>query len=69
MASEPTDGYLRYIRSAKYYGIPVETLGMGKPWEGGDMKFPGGGYKVNLLKTALEKYNDDDTTIILFTDR
>lgn len=42
---------------------------MGKPWEGGDMKFPGGGYKVNLLKTALEKYNDDDTTIILFTDR
>ena len=28
---------------------------MGEKWEGGDMNYPGGGWKVNLLKQELEK--------------
>ena len=30
-------------------------VGMGEKWEGGDMNYPGGGWKVNLLKQELEK--------------
>ena len=48
----------------------VQVLGMNSPWLGGDVKrFAGGGYKINLLKTFMEKYKDDGDTIILFTDR
>ena len=68
IASEETEGYLRYIRSAKHYGIDVTTLGLGKPWLGGDMEGIGGGYKVNLLREALEPYKNDDKKIVLFTD-
>lgn len=32
------------------------------------MNHPGGGYKVNLLKKAMEKYKDEDDTIVMFTD-
>lgn len=27
------------------------------------------GYKINLLRNALEPYKDDDKKIVLFTDR
>lgn len=67
VASEDTEGYQRYIRSAKHHGLTVETLGLGKPWKGGDMSYPGGGYKVNLLREALEPYKDSDR-LIMFTD-
>lgn len=43
---------------------------MDKEWAGGDMNSYGGGYKVNLLKEAINGLGDqhkDD--IILFTDR
>lgn len=40
---------------------------MGEEWKGGDMSKPGGGYKVNLLKKAVEPHKDSDQ-IILFTD-
>lgn len=69
VASEKTEGYLRYIRSASYYNVEVETLGMNKEWLGGKMDSYGGGYKINLLREALEPYKDDDKMIILFTDR
>lgn len=37
---------------------------------GGDMNFPGGGYKVNLLKKALAPYiKNDENRIVMFTDR
>lgn len=68
VASEPTDGYHRYIRSAEHYGINVETLGMGKPWLGGNMNHLGGGYKINLLRNALESIKDDHEQLIIFTD-
>lgn len=67
VASEETEGYKRYLRSAQHHGLLVETLGLGQPWKGGDMSFPGGGYKVNLLKEALEAYKDSDR-LVLFTD-
>ncbi|KAG5672352.1 hypothetical protein PVAND_002485 [Polypedilum vanderplanki] len=68
VASEAKDGYLRYLRSADEYGLNVTTLGFGVPWRGGDMNYRGGGYKVNLLKEALEPYKDDENQIIMFTD-
>lgn len=71
MATEDTHGLQRFLRSARVYGIDVEVLGMGQKWIGGDMKHPGGGQKVRLLKqklSTLEKLHDRDQ-IILFTDR
>ncbi|XP_055696089.1 procollagen-lysine,2-oxoglutarate 5-dioxygenase isoform X1 [Lutzomyia longipalpis] len=68
VASEPVEGYVRYIRSATFYGIDVQTLGMGEKWQGGDMKSTGGGYKVNLLRKALEPYKKDKEKIVIFTD-
>ena len=41
---------------------------MGEKWLGGDMNYPGGGFKVNLLKKELEQHKDDPDKIILFTD-
>lgn len=41
---------------------------MGQNWGGGDMRYPGGGYKINLLKDELEKYKNDSKQIIMFTD-
>lgn len=42
---------------------------MHEEWLGGHMNSHGGGYKINLLRDALEPYKDDDKKIILFTDR
>lgn len=47
----------------------METLGLNKEWLGGDMKSFGGGYKINLLRDALEPYKNNDKKLILFTDR
>lgn len=44
-------------------------MGLGQEWKGGDVKRkPGGGFKVNLFKQALEPYKDDQDKIIVFTD-
>jgi hypothetical protein len=54
-------------------GLDVEVLGLGDKWEGGDVRLgPGGGQKVNLVKTALEKLKqqpDFETRVVMFTDR
>ncbi|KAK0081805.1 hypothetical protein PV326_007483 [Microctonus aethiopoides] len=70
VATNQTDGFKRYIRSTVVYGFKnnVKVLGMGKPWLGGDMAHPGGGYKINLLKKALQEFKDDTNKIVLFTD-
>ncbi|XP_067005007.1 procollagen-lysine,2-oxoglutarate 5-dioxygenase isoform X2 [Anabrus simplex] len=67
VATNQTDGFQRFIRSANVYNIPVKVLGMGRQWKGGDMNYAGGGFKVNLLKEELAKYKGDNK-IILFTD-
>ncbi|XP_043198093.1 procollagen-lysine,2-oxoglutarate 5-dioxygenase 1-like isoform X1 [Amphibalanus amphitrite] len=69
VATDETDGFKRYARSAKQYDIPVKVLGMGEEWRGGDVKrFAGGGHKINILKAELAKYKDDKNKIIMFTD-
>lgn len=72
VATNETDGYKRYIRSAVVNGFrdKIETLGFGEPWRGGeDMhRSIGGGYKINLLKEKLHLHKDDKDKIILFTD-
>jgi hypothetical protein len=43
---------------------------MGQDWRGGDVaNHAGGGHKVNILKKELEKYKDQDSLILMFTDR
>lgn len=49
--------------------LQVETLGMHQEWLGGRMDSYGGGYKINLLRQAIEQFRNDDKKIILFTDR
>ncbi|KAL6257508.1 hypothetical protein P5V15_011078 [Pogonomyrmex californicus] len=71
VASNGTDGFQRYLRSAEVYGFrdKLNVLGLGNPWRGGNVvNYAGGGYKINLLKKALEDYQDDEKKIILFTD-
>lgn len=48
--------------------LQVTTLGMNEKWLGGTMDSYGGGYKINLLRTALEPFKDDTEKIVLFTD-
>ncbi|KAK7792169.1 hypothetical protein R5R35_005128 [Gryllus longicercus] len=68
VATNQTDGYQRFIRSVGIYDIPAQVLGMNQKWLGGDMNYPGGGFKINLLKKELLKYKDDPEKIIMFTD-
>ncbi|XP_054009537.1 procollagen-lysine,2-oxoglutarate 5-dioxygenase [Hylaeus anthracinus] len=71
VATNETDGYKRYLRSVDVYGFRdnLKVLGLGQPWQGGNIKTsPGGGYKVSLLKKALEEYQFDEQKIIIFTD-
>lgn len=72
VASNETDGFQRYLRSVEIYRFRdnLRILGLGEPWRGGNVvRYAGGGYKINLLKKALEKYRNDEKKIILFTDR
>ncbi|XP_071946105.1 procollagen-lysine,2-oxoglutarate 5-dioxygenase 1-like isoform X2 [Antedon mediterranea] len=69
VATNETDGFLRYRKSCEQHGVKVQVLGMHKQWVGGDLqRFPGGGQKVNLFIEAQEKYKDEPDTIVLFTD-
>ncbi|XP_048505479.1 procollagen-lysine,2-oxoglutarate 5-dioxygenase isoform X1 [Athalia rosae] len=71
VATNETDGYKRYIRSAAVNGFKdkVQVLGLGEIWKGGDVqRFPGGAHKINLLKKKLEAYKDETEKIVLFTD-
>ncbi len=70
VATEETDGYLRFIRSLNVYGYEYAVYGLDEEWTGGNTKTnPGGGQKVNILKRELEKYKEDKDRIILFSDR
>jgi procollagen-lysine,2-oxoglutarate 5-dioxygenase len=41
---------------------------MGEAWKGGDMNYPGGGFKVNLLKKELLEHKDKKDLVVMFTD-
>ncbi|XP_012531595.1 procollagen-lysine,2-oxoglutarate 5-dioxygenase isoform X1 [Monomorium pharaonis] len=71
VASNETDGFQRYLRSAEVYGFrdKLNVLGLGEPWKGGNVvKYSGGGYKINLLRKALQEYQNDERKIVFFTD-
>ncbi|XP_048097557.1 procollagen-lysine,2-oxoglutarate 5-dioxygenase 1 isoform X1 [Alosa alosa] len=68
VATEETDGFQRFMRSARHFNYTVKVLGKGEKWNGGGYKtVPGGGQKVRLLKAALEEVTEEDK-VILFTD-
>ncbi|KAM7411025.1 hypothetical protein PAMA_021146 [Pampus argenteus] len=68
VATKETDGFKRFMRSAKHFNYTVKVLGQGEKWRGGDyLSSPGGGQKVRLLKEALEEMKDENQ-IILFID-
>ncbi|KAM4563127.1 procollagen-lysine,2-oxoglutarate 5-dioxygenase 1 [Odontesthes bonariensis] len=68
VATKETDGFRRFLRSAKHFNYTVKVLGRGQQWKGGDyLSAPGGGQKVRLLKEALQTMNSEDQ-IILFID-
>ncbi|XP_069690681.1 procollagen-lysine,2-oxoglutarate 5-dioxygenase 1 isoform X2 [Periplaneta americana] len=69
VATNQTDGFKRFIRSARVYNIPVKVLGLGEKWEGGDVRsHAGGGHKINLFRKELSKHKDNSERIIMFTD-
>ncbi|XP_042347462.1 procollagen-lysine,2-oxoglutarate 5-dioxygenase 1 isoform X2 [Plectropomus leopardus] len=68
VATEETDGFKRFLKSAKHFNYTVKVLGEGEKWSGGNyMSAPGGGQKVRLLKAALEEMKNKDQ-IILFIE-
>lgn len=69
VATEETDGFKRFMRSARVYGLRVEVLGMNEKWEGGDVRhYSGGGHKVNLLQREMKKYWEQKDLVIMFVD-
>lgn len=69
VATEETDGFRRYLESAKEFNINPTVLGFGETWKGGEIRIkPGGGWKVKLLKEALRTHQDQKDKIVLFTD-
>ena len=70
VATKQTDGYRRFLRSADIAGLAVTTLGMGEEWQGGDMNYPGGGWKVNLLKAEMQRRvgEAEEGDLVMFTD-
>lgn len=69
VATEETDGYKRFMKSAKTNNIDVKVLGMGEEWRGGDVKrYPGGGHKINILKKETELHKNESDLLLMFVD-
>ncbi|XP_071656229.1 multifunctional procollagen lysine hydroxylase and glycosyltransferase LH3 isoform X2 [Patagioenas fasciata] len=69
VATEATDGYERFLRSAKRFNYSVQTLGLGQAWRGGDVAHTvGGGQKVRWLKSAMAPLRTRQDLLVLFVD-
>uniref|UniRef100_A0A8K9V0Y0 procollagen-lysine 5-dioxygenase n=1 Tax=Oncorhynchus mykiss TaxID=8022 RepID=A0A8K9V0Y0_ONCMY len=69
VATQETDGYLRFMQSANYFNYTIKVLGMGEEWRGGDVgRSIGGGQKVRLLKEAMEALTDQEDLVVLSVD-
>lgn len=54
----------------KVHLVPLQVLGMGEAWKGGDVGHSiGGGQKVRLLKEAMKALADQEDLVVLFVDR
>lgn len=68
-ATEETDGFRRFMRTANEFNYTVKVLGLGEEWKGGDVaRTVGGGQKVRWLKNELQKHAAKEELIILFVD-
>ncbi|XP_035377607.1 multifunctional procollagen lysine hydroxylase and glycosyltransferase LH3-like [Electrophorus electricus] len=68
-ATEETDGFNRFMRTATEFNYTIKVLGLGEDWRGGDVaKTVGGGQKVRWLKNEMQKHKDKHNTVILFVD-
>uniref|UniRef100_A0AAY4BL18 procollagen-lysine 5-dioxygenase n=1 Tax=Denticeps clupeoides TaxID=299321 RepID=A0AAY4BL18_9TELE len=68
-ATEETDGFNRFMRTAREFNYTVKVLGLGEEWKGGDVaRTVGGGQKVRWLKKELQKHTDKQDLVILFVD-
>lgn len=56
----------RLHESTRSNGFKVKNIGAGVEWKGSDMSGPGGGQKVNILRSYLDKLPDHD--VVLFMD-
>uniref|UniRef100_A0AAQ4RXL4 procollagen-lysine 5-dioxygenase n=1 Tax=Gasterosteus aculeatus aculeatus TaxID=481459 RepID=A0AAQ4RXL4_GASAC len=66
-ATEETDGFNRFMRTAREFNYTV--LGLGEQWKGGDVaRTVGGGQKVRWLKAELLKHSDNKDLVVLFVD-
>uniref|UniRef100_A0A452I446 Procollagen-lysine,2-oxoglutarate 5-dioxygenase 1 n=1 Tax=Gopherus agassizii TaxID=38772 RepID=A0A452I446_9SAUR len=68
VATQETEGFKRFKRSAQFFNYKVQVLGLDEEWRGEDKKAGGGGQKVRLLKSALKEYADKEDLIILVTE-
>jgi len=69
VATEETDGFIRFKKSVDVLGHDLLVLGMNEEWQGGDVRVSvGGAHKINLMKQGLAQYKDKDNLVIFFTD-
>ncbi|XP_066564976.1 procollagen-lysine,2-oxoglutarate 5-dioxygenase 2 isoform X2 [Amia ocellicauda] len=69
VATQETDGFLRFMQTAQYLNYTVKVLGMGDEWKGGDVgKSIGGGQKVQLLKEAMQNFADQEDLVVMSVD-
>ncbi|XP_024120410.1 multifunctional procollagen lysine hydroxylase and glycosyltransferase LH3 isoform X2 [Oryzias melastigma] len=68
-ATEETDGFRRFMRTAREFNYTVKVLGLGEDWRGGDVaRTVGGGQKVRWLKKELLKHSEEAELVIVFVD-
>ncbi|XP_028394041.1 multifunctional procollagen lysine hydroxylase and glycosyltransferase LH3-like [Dendronephthya gigantea] len=69
VATDETDGFKRFMRSADIFDIPIKVAGMHEEWKGGNMELhPGGGHKLNLLRKEIELLKNETDLVVMFTD-
>ncbi|XP_064359832.1 multifunctional procollagen lysine hydroxylase and glycosyltransferase LH3-like [Dromaius novaehollandiae] len=69
VATEATEGYERFLRSARHFNYSLQTLGLGQAWRGGDVAHTvGGGQKVRWLKAAMAPLGAREDLVVLFVD-
>ena len=61
VATDRKDGLIRFERSCSVHGLACTTLGMGQKWRGF-------GWKMNLIKGALEVIKAANGTMVMITD-
>ncbi|RXM92721.1 Procollagen-lysine,2-oxoglutarate 5-dioxygenase 3 [Acipenser ruthenus] len=69
-ATRETDGFTRFMRTARQFNYTVKVLGLGEDWKGGDVaRTVGGGQKVRWLKEEMEQHAERDELVVMFVDR